>query len=121
MIKQIKQKERLIDITEQEINCIDDFEIDEQWISVGYKMWFDVDEYFGTNVNDSEGDTWLDFYTYYFKDGHIEAEYCIDSDVSYNTYNWKITDKEQLFFLKLMQNYCYKLYGHGLDCLWKEI
>lgn len=116
-----KCKERLIDITEQEINCIYDFKVDKQWICVEYRMWFDVDEYFGINVNDNESDSWLNFYTYYYKDGHVEAEYEIDSNTEYDSYRWKLTDKEQLFFLKLMQNYCYKLYGHGLDCLWKEI
>lgn len=110
----------LIDITKQRINCIDDFEVDEKWISVGYETWFDVDEYFGTDTN-GNSDIWVNFYTFYYKDGHVEAEYAIDSDTSYDMYDWKLTDKEQLFFLKLMQNYCYKLYGHGLDCLWKEI
>lgn len=109
-------------ITEQGISCFDDFEVDEKWISVGYEIGFDVDEYFGTNTN-SDSDIWVSFWTYYYKDGHVEAVYAVGSDTSYeyDTYDWKLTDKEQLFFLKLMQNYCYKLYGHGLDCLWKEI
>lgn len=115
-----KGKERQIDITKEEIKCIDDFEVDEQWINVGYELWFDVDEYFGTGVN-GDLDSWVNFYTFYYKDGHVEAKYEIDSSETYECYDWMLTDKEQLFFLKLMQEYCYRKYGHGLDCLWKEI
>jgi hypothetical protein len=99
---------REIDITKQDIRCCDDFYIEDGWANVPYELWFDVDKYFGTHVEDTND--WINFYTYYSKDGTIKAVYVIDHEYGdTETIDWELTEAEQKFFRELMENYCQKL------------
>lgn len=110
---------RNIDITKQDIRCCPyDFYVEPDNINVGYELWFDVDEYFGTNTHDNDS-VWINFYTYYNKDGSIEATYAIDSDTDYETFDWELTDEEKIFFKNKMEEYCMKYENCTLDELFE--
>lgn len=107
---------RKIDIAKQDIRCCDDFYIDENGsVNIPYELWFDVDEYFGTNTK--EDGTWVNFYTFYNKDGSITAVYEVDTDDGNKSFDWELTEVEQVFFKSMMEIYCIRTYG----CTIKEL
>lgn len=105
---------RELDITKQDIRCCDDLCVDTDTIDAMYELWFDVDKYFGINL-DKNGNEWINFYTYYHPDGNITAIYEIDTDDNIYTYDWELTQKEKEFFKNKMEKYCMKLYKCSLD------
>lgn len=107
---------RKIDITKQDIRCCDDFYMDENGIvNIPYELWFDVDEYFGTNTKDDS--TWVNFYTFYNKDRSITAVYIVDTDGDSEEFDWELTEEEQNFFRNMMEEYCV----HTCGCTIKEL
>ena len=110
---------REIDITKQDLRCCDGLYIDIDCINVQYELWFDVDKYFGTNI-ESDDSTWLNFYTYWYPNGRICAVYEIDTDTDVQSYDWELTDEEKIFFLNKMEEYCKSFEGKSLMDLWKE-
>lgn len=107
---------RKIDITKQDIRCCDDFYMDEnESVNIPYELWFDVDEYFGTNTKDDG--TWVNFYTFYNKDGSITAVYEVDKDDGNESFDWELTEVEQVFFKSMMEIYCIRTCG----CTIKEL
>lgn len=106
---------RKIDITKQDIRCCDDFYIEDDWVNIPYELWFEVDKYFGTNTEDD--DTWVNFYTFYHKDGSITATYEVDMDNGNETFDWPLTDIEAAFFKGMMEGYCNHKCGCNLDYL----
>ena len=74
---------------------------------------------FGTNT-DGDG-TWVNFYTFYHKDGSITAVYEVDTDNSNETFDWELTEVEQAFFRGMMEGYCNHKCGCTLAQLLMEI
>ena len=109
---------REIDITQQDIRCCDDFDINEGRINVAYEMWFEVDKYFGTDTRSNN--TWINFYTEYDRNGNINALYIIDAPDTMEAYDWELTEVEKAFFKGMMQTYCNCIYRWTLDELLKE-
>lgn len=109
---------RKIDITKQEINCIDIF-IENDNINMQYELWFDIDEYFGTNTRENNS-AWINFYTYWKPDGDICAVYEIDTDDGVISYDWELTGEEKVFFLHKMEEYCKSKQEKTLKELWSE-
>lgn len=112
---------RQIDITKQDIRCCDDFYIEDDCLNIPYELWFDVDKYFGTSVNET-GNSWLNFYTYYYKDGDIKATYEIDYDNTDTvSFDWELTEIEKVFFKGMMEGYCNSKCGCSLSMLLSAI
>lgn len=110
---------REIDIMKQDIRCCDDFYIEDDYVNIPYELWFDVDKYFGTNT---DGDsTWVNFYTFYHKDGSITATYEVDTDNGNDTFDWELTEVEQAFFRGMMEGYCNHKCGCTLAQLLTEL
>ena len=112
-------KPRQIDITKQDIRGCDELVFFDNYINVTYELWFDVDKYFGTQINDLDS-TWINFYTDWYPDGTIKACYCIDGNLSSEYFDWKLTDEETEFFRNLMEEYCQHCCSKSLMELWEE-
>lgn len=110
---------REIDITEQNIYCCDIY-IDSDNINCQYELWFDVDKYFGTNVNDTDESIYINFYTFWTPDNEIKAVYEVYTEDRIDSFDWNLTDKEKKFFLDKMEQYCQKRNGKTLIELWEE-
>ena len=111
-------KARQIDITKEDVRCCDELMIEDDCINATYELWFDVDKYFGTELNEN---AWINFYTDWYPDGTIKATYVIDDlPDSYEVYEWKLTDTEQEFFRNKMEEYCQECDGMSLIELWEE-
>lgn len=110
---------REIDIIKENIRCCDDFDVyPNDSINITYELWFDVDKYFGTHTRESS--SWINFYTFYHKDGRITAMYEIDYDDHMESFDWELTAEEEFFFRNMMNRYCNKLYGCSVPALWSE-
>lgn len=98
---------REIDITKESVNCCNELIVDAEkgYIETYYELWADVDRYFGTNTRDDDS-TWVNFYTYWHPDGHITASYYLEADDASDGYDWPLTEEEQEFFRKKMEEYC---------------
>lgn len=112
-------KERQIDITKQDIRCCDELVINSDNIEAAYELWFDVDKYFGTDTK-FDDNTWINFYTYWYPDGDVLAEYFIDSPEKCTVVEWVLTKEEKAFFLKLMEDYCQEKEGKTLAEFWES-
>lgn len=111
---------RKIDITKQDIRCCDDFDVDEYGVAnIPYELWFDVDEYFGTNTKGS--DNWVNFYTFWHPDGTITATYVVDTHNDTSEFEWELTEVEQAFFRGMMETYCNLRCGCTLAEMVKEV
>lgn len=101
---------REIDIIKEDIRCCDDFDVyPNDSINITYELWFDVDKYFGTHTHETS--SWINFYTFFHKDGRITAVYEIDCDDHTESFDWELTAEEEFFFRNMMNRYCNKLYG----------
>lgn len=98
---------REIDITKESVNCCNELVVDTEkdYIEAYYELWADVDRYFGTNTRDDDS-AWINFYTYWHPDGHITASYYLEADDTSEEYDWPLTEEEQEFFRKKMEEYC---------------
>lgn len=98
---------REIDITKESVNCCNEIVVDteKEVIETYYELWADVDRYFGTNTRDDDS-AWVNFYTYWHPDGHITASYYLEADDVSNESDWPLTEEEQEFFRKKMEEYC---------------
>lgn len=111
---------RKINLTKYDIECCDDIYVEpSEFANFTYELWFDVDEYFGTNIKDDE-DKWINFYTSYKADGSIVAEYFIDSNKGSEHFIWELTEDEKVLFKNMMEEYCEELYDCTLDELLNE-
>lgn len=107
---------REIDITKQDIRCCDDFYMDDdETVNIPYELWFDANKYFGTNIIDEN--TWINFYTFYHKDGSITAAYEVSTEYDTESFDWELTEVEQNFFRDMMDKYCEDICG----CTIKEL
>ena len=107
------------DLTKMNIQCCDEFTVEGDALCIPYELWFNVDEYFGTNVQDT--DDWINFYTYYHKGGKVTASYTVVHDDSESTYALSLSEKEEAFFRGMMQAYCKYNCDCFIDDLWDEI
>lgn len=113
---------RQLDVTKELVILSDGLNIEEtdRTIDATYELWFDVDQYFGTNIRDIE-DTWINFYTMYHPDSNdISAIYYISSDDSNDGFEWELTPEEKIFFLKKMEQESVSHYGVALKQLWEQ-
>lgn len=111
---------RQIDITKEDVRCSDELMLTNNSIEATYELWFEVDKYFGTNIHEDDN-AWINFYTYWYPDGTITAKYSIDNlPNGYESYDWKLTDKEIEFFRNKMEDYCQKCDEMSLMELWAE-
>lgn len=109
-----------IDITKEKINCCDEIMItDNGDIEVEYELWFDVDEYFGTNTKEDES-AWVNFYSCYSKENGISAYYIISTDECSEEKEWELNKDEKEFLKQKMEEYCQKLENCSLDELWEK-
>lgn len=108
---------RDIDITKENVNCTDDIYFEKDGINIIYELWFDVDEYFGTDTA-SDDLTWINFYTYWHPDKGIWASYTVDSDSDTTYHEWELTKEEKTFFMDKIEQYCKQLTGKTLKELW---
>ena len=99
------KKGRKIKLIEQQINCVDEPMIEEDYINFTWEMWFDVDAYFGTNTkNDSEA--WINFYTNWSRrTNKIRAFFVYSSNNKQEEYNWTLTKEEEKFLRAKMEEY----------------
>ena len=97
---------RQIDITKESVNCCNELVVDTEkgYVEAFYELWCDVDKYFGTNTRENES-VWINFYTMWHPDGRITAVYIIDSDDSSDDIDWPLTEQEQKYFLRKMEEY----------------
>lgn len=110
---------REIDIIKEDIRCCDDFDVyPNDSINITYELWFDVDKYFGTHTHETS--SWINFYTFFHKDGRITAVYEIDCDDHTESFDWELTAEEECFFRNMMNKYCNNLYGCSVPALWNE-
>jgi hypothetical protein len=116
---EIMNKVREIDITKEDVRCYDGICVEDNVISITYELWFDVDKYFGTDTRDKD-DTWINFYTYWKPNGHVSAEYYLDSDDDCKVFDWSLTENEKEFFLHKMEAYCKEKTGKTLSELWES-
>lgn len=112
-------KARQIDITKEDIRCWDELLFEGDHINAAYELWFDVDKYFGTEINDSDS-TWINFYTDWYPDGTIKACYYIEDDNNSETVDWILTEEETEFFRNKMEECCQHYNGISLIELWNE-
>lgn len=112
---------REIDITKESVNCCNEIVVDTEKgvIETYYELWADVDRYFGTNTRDNDS-TWVNFYTYWHPDGHITASYYLEADDTSEEYDWPLTEEEQQFFRKKMEEYCQFMEHSSLKELYEE-
>ena len=110
---------REINITDQDIRCCDGLDISGDAVNATYELWFDVDKYFGTDIRDTEA--WINFYTFWHKDGTITAEYVIDDTDKSKSYDWPLTEEEKGFFKGMMREYCLRSCNCPIEDLLKEI
>ena len=97
---------RRIDITKESVNCCNELVVDTEkgYVEAYYELWCDVDQYFGTDTRENES-VWINFYTMWHPDGRITAVYIIDSDDSSDDIDWPLTEQEQKYFLRKMEEY----------------
>lgn len=97
-----------------DFRCCDDIEYEEvdgqMGVGFTYEMWFDVDEYFGTDTKNDDG-CWINFYTWYMENGDVKAKYFIESEYGNEEHDWELNTFEKLFFLRKMEGYCMKRCG----------
>lgn len=106
-------KERQISIIGEDIRPIDpEFDNDNQ-LSFAWELWFDVDAYFGTEIEDS--DNWVNLYTFYHRDtDKITAEIVIDKPENSEYREWKLTAEEERFIRDKLDKFCQKDDGLNL-------
>ncbi len=99
-----KRQISILNLPEYQLKCCDDIYIDDEKLCFEWETWFDVDAYFGTQTKDT--DTWLTFYTDYYRDtGEIKAYYVelkVDRDVEHE---WELTDEERELLKQRMIKY----------------
>ena len=85
--------------------------------------WFDVDQVFGTHVETTENDDWINVYANYdrrtrhvcgVRDGVLHWE-----DGSYECYSYKLEEEERMVVLSKMEDYCVQRTGQTLGALCK--
>ena len=114
-------KARQIDITKEDIRCCGELMItDDGCIEATYELWFEVDKYFGTNIQDNDN-AWINFYTYWYPDGTVTAKFSVDDQPnSYESFDWELTEIEVEFFRNKMEEYCRCCDDMSLMELWDE-
>ena len=101
--KEMKKKIRQIKLEDQDVRPTDAIWVDKQRkvLNFSWETWFDVDKYFGTNIENT--DEYVSFYTEWHADtDDITAYY----EIEYEEYKWELTDSEKEFLRKKMCNYC---------------
>jgi hypothetical protein len=107
-----------IDITNQDIRCMDELCFTDDAIEASYELWFDVDAYFGTDTREKDR-TWINFYTYWHPDTKtVTAVYFVESDEDCKECQHELSDKEKAFFLAKMEEHSKIVYGMPLEKLW---
>lgn len=104
--KYFTEGRRKIDIVKKSVNCCNELIVNTEkgYVEAYYELWCDVDQYFGTDTRENES-VWINFYTMWHPDGRITAIYIIDSDASSEEFDWALTDQEQEFFRRKMEDY----------------
>ena len=111
-------EKREINITEELVD-ITDMDVDIDRLIFDWELWFNVDEYFGTNTWKSS-EKWINFYTYWSPEDGVTATYHIDGEDEYLSFDWYLTSEEKRFFFKKMETYCKKSSGKTLYEFWNE-
>lgn len=105
--------QREVDITKEDVRCIDLMFEDNQTVSSTYELWFDVEKYFGIEIPE---DSWINFYTFYHKkEKDITCVAILVMTDEDKVIDWELTSDEKNFFLDKMETYCQNTEGCSLD------
>ena len=107
-----------MELTRKNIRIDSDFGIDDdqKMVTAYFETWFDVDEKFGTNINDDD-DAWLNFYAdYNIETDELTCFYLICRPNNCTDHEYKPTEAEEKLIKEMMQDECMKYYG----CTLKE-
>ncbi len=103
------------DLTKNDIEVCDlEINDDGDGISAYLETLFDVDEKFGTNVNDDD-DSWVNFYAEYFPEsGELKCTYVIDKPQNNEEYEYIPSKAEKDLIVSMMEELCQKEEGSSL-------
>lgn len=103
------------DLTKNDIEVCDlEINDDGDGISAYLETLFDVDEKFGTNVNDDD-DSWVNFYAEYFPEsGELKCTYVIDKPQNNEEYEYIPSKAEKGLIVSMMEELCQKEEGSSL-------
>lgn len=103
------------DLTKNDIEVYDlEINDDGDGISAYLETLFDVDEKFGTNVNDDD-DSWVNFYAEYFPEsGELKCVYIIDKPQNNEEYEYIPSKAEKDLIVSMMEELCQKEEGCSL-------
>lgn len=110
---------RRVDITKEDVRCIDLIYEDDMKITSSFELWFNVDKYFGTSTRNDDS-TWINFYTEYMPDTELTAKYFVETDDSSEEFEWPLNYEEREFLEQKMNDYCVKVNGCDLRTAWKN-
>ena len=110
------------DISENGSICLvhdEPLTFEDNCINAEFETWFNVDEVFGTNINDT--DNWINFYADYFPGlNEIAAYYTIDMPNGMETVEYDLLDCEKEFLLKIMEDEARAEGYKNLDDMWEH-
>lgn len=115
---------RKIDITKQNLYVCDRENLyadkDKNVIAAIYEYDFNPDEFFQTKINRQDGNAFLCFSTEWnMETDDIFMHYWGELEDS-TDHEKKLTQKEKLFFKKLMEKCCQDIYGCSIRELWEK-
>lgn len=115
-----------IDLTKQDITPLDPYiNNDGTTVDFAWEMWMDIYSYLGIdkayyNKKYGESNWWVNFYTLYNKEtGSITASYTIDNWGNPVYHDWNLTEDEERFIRKKLDEFCKE--DNGLNLVeWLE-
>ena len=104
MINMGKKREiKLTDLSEDAIRIADEVIKLDGCLNFMWELWFDVDKYFGTNIN--ETGNWFNFYTDW--DEKTDSVDCyVETDTpngDKEPFDWTLTEEEKALFYRKME------------------
>lgn len=93
--------------------------IEPDYVEIEFDLWFDVDEYFGTNTKSNN--RWINFYTRYWPASEqVTALYTINGSDFWEEHDFMLSRIEQRKFIQIMNEYVMEETGHKMTTLWRR-
>ena len=104
------------DLTKNDIEVCDlEINDDGDGISAYLETLFDVNEKFGTNVNDDD-DSWVNFYAEYFPEsGELKCTYFVDRANGSDEHEYVPSANEKSLIISMLEEECQKESGYSIS------
>ena len=110
-----------LDFTKDQID-VEDMEVndDNNGVNSKIEMYCDIDEKFGTNINNEDG-AWMNLYVTYYPDiDRLDIDLYISRDDSYEDIDYTPSKEETALLKTVMEEYCQQHEGMSIQDLIAE-